>query len=115
MWWFDLLSASLWFAMSAVGIVLRTLRLRRLHRIVLAPNADQDDRDYLTQIVRSTWLRLGVKVVFLLGSLIALFNLPLFGLWRIGIVLALGFMLWETVSVDRVRDRLAHDRVEEQA
>lgn len=106
MFWFDLLTAALWFAMSLVGIVLRARRLLRLHRIVLSEPVDPEDRAYLRQIIRSTWLRLGVKVVFLLGSIVALTNLPLWGAWRIGIVLALGFMLWETISVDRVRDRL---------
>jgi hypothetical protein len=105
-WWFDLVSAALWFTMSAIGIVLRTRRLIRLHRIVLPEPIDPKDREYLASVKRSTYLRLGVKVVFLIGSLIALFNLPLWWAWRIGIVAALFFMLWETVSVDRVRDRL---------
>lgn len=106
-WWFDLISASLWFALSAVGIVLRCRRLVRLHRIVLPDPVDSRDADYLASVKRSTYLRLGVKVVFLIGSTIALFHLPLFWAWRVGVVAALGFMVFETVNVDRVRDRLA--------
>jgi hypothetical protein len=107
LYWFDLLSASIWFALSAVGIVLRVRRLMALRRIVLVEPIDPKDVEYLASITRSTYLRLGVKVVFLIGSLIALFHLPLFGFWRLGIILALGFMIFETVGVDRIRARLA--------
>jgi hypothetical protein len=103
---FDLLTAALWFALSAVGIVLRVRRLVRLHRIRLPEPIDPKDREYLASVKRSTYLRLGVKVVFLIGALITLFNLPLWWAWRLGIVAALFFMIWETVSVDHVRDRL---------
>jgi hypothetical protein len=69
------------------------------------------DIEYLAAVRRSTYLRLGVKVVFLIGSLIMLFDLPLFALWRVGVVLALTFMLAETLGVDMIRNRLA--RVQE--
>ena len=103
---FDFITAALWFALSAVGIVLRVRRLMRLNQIVLVDPSSKRDRDYLASIKRSTYLRLAVKVVFLIGSLIALFHLPLFGLWRLAVIAALAFMIWETLSVDRVLDRL---------
>lgn len=103
---FDVLTAAIWFVLAAMGVVRRVQRLVRLNRIVLAQPFDQSDADYLASVKRSTYLRLGVKVVLLIGSLIALFGLPLFEVWRLGIVLALVFMNIETVSVDKVRDRL---------
>jgi hypothetical protein len=105
--WFDLITAASWFLLASVGIVLRIKRIIRLSHIRLIEPMHPSDADYLVSVKRSTWLRLGVKVVFLVGSLIALFGLPLFELWRVGVVLALTFMLLETVSVDRVRERLA--------
>lgn len=104
--WFDLITAALWFTLSAVGIVLRVRRLVRLNQIVLVDPSSKRDRDYLASIKRSTYLRLLVKVVFLIGSLIALFHVPLFGIWRLGLIAALAFMIWETMGTDRVRDRL---------
>ena len=106
LYWFDFLTAATWFALSLVGVGLRVRRLYRLREIVLPDPVTQDDIDYLRSITRSTYLRLGVKIVFLIGSLIALFHLPLFGIWRLAVILALGFMIAETTGVDRVRDRL---------
>lgn len=113
MWWFDLVSAALWFTLAAVGIVLRTRRLIRLRRIVLVEPASDRDRDYLASVKRSTYLRLFVKFVFLVGALIALFHVPLFGLWRVGLIAALAFMIWETINVDSVRDRLGRSAEDE--
>lgn len=112
-WWFDLLSAALWFALALVGIVLRCRRLVRLHRIVLPEPGHPLDREYLASVRRSTYLRLGVKVVLLLGAVVALFpSLAwLWPLWRVGVVVALALMLAETLSVDLIRNRLA--RVQE--
>lgn len=104
---FDLITAAIWFMLAALGIVRRIRRLVRLNRIVLPTPLHPSDVDYLASVKRSTHLRLGVKVVFLIGALIALFGLPLFEVWRLGVVLALVFMDIETVSVDKVRDRLA--------
>lgn len=110
---FDLLTAALWFTLAAVGIVLRTRRMIRLHQIKLSEPVDQRDADYLAAVKRSTYLRLAVKVVFLVGAMIALFDLTvLWALWRIGIVTALAAMLAETVGVDRVRDRLGRNIAE---
>lgn len=104
---FDLLTATLWFALSLVGVVLRVRRLLRLHRIRLAEPVHPLDAEYLASIKRSTGLRLFVKVAFLVGSLVALLNLPwLWPFWRVMVVLALAAMVTETVTVDRVRDRL---------
>lgn len=103
---FDLITAVLWFVLAALGAVRRIQRLVRLNRIVLPEPINLSDADYLASVKRSTYLRLGVKIVFLIGALIALFNLPLFEIWRLGVVLALVFMNAETVSVDHVRDRL---------
>lgn len=104
---FDLITAALWFALSAVGIVLRTQRLLRLRRIRLIEPVDPRDAEYLASVIRSTRLRLGVKVVFLIGGSIALYDLTLlWPVWRIGVVLALLLMILETVSVDMIRERL---------
>lgn len=104
---FDLVTAALWFLLAAVGIVLRLRRLVRLRTIVLVDPSSARDREYLASVKRSTLLRLGVKVVFLLGSMIALFDVSaLWPVWRIGIVTALACMLAETLSVDATRDRL---------
>lgn len=106
-WLFDLITAALWFALSAIGIILRLRRLVRLHRIVLTAPTDPRDEAYLASVKRSTYLRLGVKVVFLIGAMVPLFHLPdLWPVWRMGVVLALAFMLAETLSVDYVRERL---------
>lgn len=103
---FDLITASIWFVLAALGIVRRLRRLMRLHRIRLVEPVDQRDVDYLDSVKRSTWLRLSVKVVLLIGACIALFGLPLFEPWRVGVVLMLVFMNVETISVDQVRERL---------
>lgn len=104
---FDLITAFLWFLEASAGIGLRIRRLSRLNHIRLIEPVDPSDADYLASVKRSTYLRLGVKIVLWLGSLIALFQLPLFEFWRMGLVLALAFMLAETLSVDNVRERLA--------
>ena len=104
---FDLITAAIWFVLAALGIVLRCRRMLRLRRIVLVEPVDQRDANYLTSIRRSTYLRMLVKFVFLIGAMIALFGLSwLWPIWRIGIVAALVFMLLETMSVDMIRDRL---------
>lgn len=103
---FDLITAALWFVLAALGIFRRVRRLVHLNRIVLVQPVDQRDEDYLDSVKRSTYLRLGVKIVFLVGSLIALFHWPLFEIWRIGVIGALVLMDLETASVDRIRDRL---------
>ncbi len=93
--------------LAVIGIVLRTRRLLRLRRIDLVKPVDPEDARYLTLVKRSTYLRLTVKIVFCVGALLALFDLWfLWPLWRIGIIVALSFMLIETISVDRIRDRL---------
>ena len=106
--WLDFLSASLWFILATVGIVLRVRRLVRLHQIRLREPVSPIDAEYLASVKRSTYLRLGVKVVFLIGSLVALFQIPLtFWAWRAAVVLMLALMILETVGVDRIRARLA--------
>ena len=106
--WLDFLSASLWFILATVGIVLRVRRLVRLHQIRLREPVSPIDAEYLASVTRSTYLRLGVKVVFLIGSLVALFQIPLtFWAWRAAVVLMLALMILETVGVDRIRARLA--------
>jgi hypothetical protein len=111
--WFDLITAALWLTLSLVGIVLRIRRAIRLRQIILPEPIDARDQEYLESVKRSTYLRLGVKVVFLLGSMIALFDLSLlWWLWRIGIVVSLGFMIAETISVDTIRTRLGRPFLE---
>ena len=105
--WADLLTTALWIALAVVGIGLRVRRLRRLHRIVLPEPLDPADVDYLASVTRSTWLRLGTKAVLLIGGLTALTHLPVaFWFWRLSVNAILVLMLVETVSVDRVRERL---------
>lgn len=107
---YDMLSGALWLALALVGIVLRARRLRRLHRIVLVEPVDQRDELYLAQVTRSAYLRLAVKVVLLVGALIAVFDLTaLWWLWRFGVCLALVLMVVETAGVDRVRDVLGRN------
>lgn len=110
---FNLLTAALWLALALVGIVLRCRRLVRLHRIRLPEPVHPLDVDYLANVKRSTYLRLAVKVVFLIGATIALFPALAFlwPVWRIGVVLALACMVAETLGVDMIRNRLA--RVQE--
>ena len=104
---FDLTTALAWLLLAATGIILRTRRLVRLHRIKLLEPIDPKDIEYLASVKRSTYLRLMVKIVFLIGAMIALFDLTLlWPVWRMGIVAALGFMIWETLSVDMIRYRL---------
>ncbi len=104
---FDAVTAIMWLMLAATGVVLRTRRLLRLRRIALVAPVDPEDARYLALVKRSTYLRLIVKVVFCIGALLALFDLWfLWPLWRLGIIVALSFMLIETISVDRVRDRL---------
>ena len=56
----------------------------------------------------STYIRLGVKVVLLIGGMIALFHLMEYVLlWRAGVIIMLIAMALETLNVDRVRQRLA--------
>lgn len=105
--WFDLLTAALWLALALVGVVLRVRRSVRLYRIELAPPIDADDAAYLASEKRAAYLRIGVKVVFLIGALIAVFDLAwLWPAWRIGVVLALFFLVRETVGVDDTRRQL---------
>lgn len=105
--YFDLLTAALWFGLASFGIVLRCRRLVRLGRIRLIEPVHPSDADYLRSVKRSTYLRLGVKITFLIGASIALFGLPLFEVWRSCVVISLALMLAETLSVDNVRERLA--------
>lgn len=105
--WYDLVTGHLWLLLALCGIALRWRRLLRLNRIVLVEPVDPRDRMYLEQIKRSTYLRLGVKAVLLVGALIAVFDMnDLWWIWRAGICLALTLMLLETTGVDHVRDVL---------
>ncbi len=102
--YYDLITGHLWLLLSLFGIALRVRRLVRLNRVVLVAPVDPRDRMYLDQIKRSTYLRLGVKSVLLVGALIAVFDInSLWWLWRAGICLGLLLMLLETAGVDHVR------------
>lgn len=105
--WLDLLTNACWIALAVVGIGLRVRRLLRLHRIVLPRPLDPADVDYLASVKRSTRLRLGTKLVLLVGGLTALTHAPVaFWVWRVGVIAILALMVAETLSVDRVRERL---------
>jgi uncharacterized membrane protein len=101
-------TALLWPLLAALGVVRRTRRLIGLNRIILPDPVEREDLDYLDSVKRSTYLRLTVKVVLLMGGLIALFQAPEYLLfWRFGIIAVLVLMDVETVNVDAVRQRLA--------
>ena len=101
-------TALVWVLLAAVGVLRRVRRLYRLNRIVLPTPLEPEDADYLASVKRSTYLRLGVKLVLLFGGLVALFQLTdLYLVWRIAIIAALVLMNAETGSVDGVRHRLA--------
>lgn len=109
--WFFLFergTAMAWVALAILGVFRRLRRLERLGQIILPTPLEQEDVDYLASVKRSTYLRLFVKVILLLGGMIALFHLMEYVLlWRFGIIAALIFMGAETVSVDNIRRRLA--------
>jgi ABC-type Fe3+ transport system permease subunit len=106
-YWFDLVTALLWLLLAATGVVLRIRRSIRLNQIVLIQPTHPRDVEYLASVKRSTYLRLCVKIVFLIGALLVVFDVPwLWPAWRIGVVGVLMLMLAETFNVDHVRDRL---------
>lgn len=109
--WFSLVeraTAMAWVALAMLGIFRRVRRLEHLSRIILPEPLEQEDADYLASVKRSTYLRLAVKVVLLIGGLIALFHMTEYILlWRGGIIVALILMDAETSNVDNVRKRLA--------
>lgn len=101
-------TALAWVLLAVLGVVRRVRRLHRLSQIILQAPLDPADVDYLASVKRSTHLRLSVKIVLLIGGMIALFGLSDYYLvWRVGIIVALVLMDAETVSVDSVRHRLA--------
>lgn len=101
-------TALVWVLLAALGVLRRVRRLHRLSRIVLPEPRAVEDEDYLDSVCRSTYLRLGVKIVLLIGGLIALFQLTdLYLVWRAAIIAALVLMDFETINVDQVRHRLA--------
>jgi len=103
-------TALAWFLLAVAGIALRLRRLRRLHQIILRKPEEQEDIDYLRSVVWSTYLRLGVKVALLVGSIVALFHLmDIVLLWRFSVIVALILMTVETHNVDAVRARLARN------
>lgn len=100
-------TALIWVLLAALGVFRRVRRLVRLGQIILPEPVEQADADYLASVKQSTHLRLSVKVVLLIGGLIALFHLTDYYLiWRVGVIVALVLMNAETVSVDAVRQRL---------
>lgn len=101
-------TALVWVLLAALGVFRRVSRLHRLHQIILPEPIAHEDEDYLASVKRSTHLRLAVKIVLLIGGLIALFGLTDFYLvWRVAVIVALILMDAETVNVDGVRHRLA--------
>ena len=114
--WLDGATVALWIAMALVGVARRLVRLRRLRALDGAFSAPAD-RDYLASVVRSTHLRLYVKVAFLAFGGVGLLTVGrhpllheaplLFLAVRLLALSVLAAMLAETISVDRVRERLA--------
>lgn len=101
-------TALVWVLLALTGVVRRVRRLYRLNQIILLEPIEQEDVDYLASIKNSTYLRLSVKIVLLIGGLIALFQLTDFYLvWRVAVIVALVLMVMETSNVDQVRRRLA--------
>lgn len=107
-WFVERGTALAWVALAVLGVFRRVRRLEHLDQIILPEPVEQEDVDYLASVKRSTYLRLTVKLVLLIGGLIALFRLADYVLvWRFGVLLALVLMDFETVNVDAVRQRLA--------
>lgn len=112
-------TAYLWLALASLGIVIRCRRLwifRQWHY------DNPDDQLYLRGIIRSSWLRLGVKVTLMLGGLLAVTNgalswtaktgIPdgdvgmLFWGWRAAVLVSLTLLTLEDLGVERMRANL---------
>lgn len=103
------LTALLWMLLAFGGIL---LRLRRLAILYAFECTDEWDRRYHRSVIRSSWLRLSVKIVFLLGGALAWKVNPavpaspddlFFWCWRGGILVILTVLLTEDLNVDRMR------------
>lgn len=106
------MTAFCWIVLAVGGIV---LRLRRLAILYSFRCTDPWDVRYHHSVIRSSWLRLAVKIVFLLGGGLAYWLDPsvpappadaFFWCWRVGILLILMVLLTEDLNVERMRRML---------
>jgi hypothetical protein len=109
---FERISAVLWVLIAAAGLLIRIRRLWILSRLVYS---DPKDQAYLRTVIVSSVLRGIVKLILLVGGLLALSTNPtvpdgntgiVFWIWRSGLVIALILLLVEDLQVDQIRRRL---------
>lgn len=102
-------TAALWVLLAVAGISLRIRRLRILRAFTCD---DPADRRYHQSVIRSSYYRLGAKVILLFGGALAWWVDPvvpesavvwLFWGWRLGMLGVLILLLIEDLNVDRVR------------
>lgn len=109
--WLDFGTAVLWLVLALVGIGLRIRRLLIYRSLVATTPADQA---YLASIKRSTYFRLSVKLVLLVGAVAAVLGVVVPPVaTRVGILIMLILMLSETSIVDAIRARLGREQAEE--
>ena len=97
-------------ALAAYGLVRRFRRLRRLNHLRLPKPEQQEDVDYLQSVKRSTYLRLISKTLLATGVFATLIGMPL-SVLEMCLVGTLVSMDIETVSVDKIRQRLASNAI----
>ena len=97
-------------ALAAYGLVRRFRRLRRLNHLRLPKPEQQEDVDYLQSVKRSTYLRLASKTSLAAGISATLLGAP-FIVLACCLLGVLVFMDIETVSVDKIRQRLASNAI----
>lgn len=105
---FDFWTGIIILAMAMAGIILRIRRTARLRQVVLPSPPNELDAEVLAAKLLSSYLRLAVKVVFVLLGVMVVFDADwLWAVWRLGVIAVLGLLIWEAERVDRVRDHLA--------
>ncbi len=118
------LSAWIWLLLAVIGLVIRSRRLWILHQWTYD---DPDDQRYLRGVIRSSWLRWGVKFTLLLGGLLAVTQgalaytvapgLPigdlatLFWAWRTCVIVVLILLTIEDLNVEQLRTNLGRGHV----
>lgn len=108
------LTAFLWLGTSMLGLAFRIWRLRTLLSLSYT---DPKDVAYLRTVIRSSWLRGAVKIILIVGALLAIRLNPtvpegeagiLFWIWRVGLDIVPILLLAEDLGVDAIRRRLGN-------
>lgn len=103
------ITAILWVLLAVAGCSLRVRRLRILYTFTCD---DPTDRRYHHSVIRSSFYRLAVKFILLMGGVLAWWLDPtvpvapvteLFWGWRFGMLAVLLLLLIEDLNVDRMR------------